>query len=574
MNIPRPEHPRPQFMRNDWMNLNGTWTYTFDHGESGRERGLFKSTGFERNITVPFCPESKLSGVGHTDFIKAMWYHRIIDIPDTWSGRRILLNFGGVDYECEAFIDGKSAGIHYGGSASFGFDITEFASTGEHSLVVAVRDDTRSGVQPGGKQSNRFGSYGCKYTRTTGIWQTVWLEAAGMKGLSRVRTMTDIDSGSATFIPEYFSTVRSTTFRAVIKDGNAVIAEGTISSANGIPLTVPIKNAKLWSPEHPHLYDVTFEIMENGTVTDSAQSYFGMRKVHTEGNNIFLNNQPVYLRFVLDQGFYPDGIWTAPNDEALKHDIELSMAAGFNGARLHQKVFEERFHYWADRLGYLTWGESASWGMDYTRPDGIRNFLSEWGEILLRDMNHPSLIAWTPLNETNANAGTPAHRRAHCEVYDLTHRIDPTRPVNEASGYAHVKTDLWTVHNYTQDGAKLAEQLTPKDESPWRNFPDKEVPYTGQPYLVDEFGGIKWIADEAQRFSEKSWGYGDAPRSLDEFYARLEGQIDALISHGHIVGYCYTQLTDVEQEQNGIYNYDRSEKFDMKRIRKTLSRAR
>ncbi|MBI4977742.1 MAG: beta-glucuronidase [Spirochaetes bacterium] len=574
MSIPRPEHPKPQFERSDWINLNGPWTCTFDFGVSGRERGLAESTGFERNIIVPFCPESVLSGIGHTDFIPAMWYHRKIDIPSTWNGKRTLIHFGGVDYECEAFIDGKSAGIHYGGTVSFSFDITGLVKAGaSHSLVVAVRDDIRSGNQPAGKQSERFASYGCKYTRTTGIWQTVWLEAAGMKGLSRVRTITDIDAGTVAFIPEYHAVRNGTMLKATILDGGQRVADAAVTCANGMPLTISIPKAKLWSPESPHLYDVIFEILDGKTIVDSVKSYFGMRKVHVEGNEIFLNNKPVYLRFVLDQGFYPDGIWTAPGDDALRRDIELSLAAGFNGARLHQKVFEERFHYWADRLGYLTWGESSSWGIDYCKPDSMRNFLTEWSEIIQRDMNHPSIIAWTPLNETRGNAGTPAHRRSHLEVYDLTRRIDPSRPVNEASGYAHVKTDLWTVHNYTQDGAKLAEQLAPKtDTGVWRNFPEQEVPYSGQPYLVDEFGGIKWIADETKRFSEKSWGYGEAPKTLDEFYARLDGQIDALLSFGHIVGYCYTQLTDVEQEQNGIYNYDRTEKFDMKKIRAAFIR--
>lgn len=571
MNIPRAEHPRPQFMRKDWINLNGTWTFTFDHGESGREQGLFKSTGFDRNINVPFCPESKLSGVGHTDFIKAMWYHRRIDIPEAWNGRRILLHFGAVDYQCEAFIDGKGVGTHTGGTSSFTFDITGLAAAGTHELVVAVRDDIRSYTQASGKQSDKFGSYGCLYTRTTGIWQTVWLEAAAMHGLSRVRTITDI--GSVTFTPEYHA-LGTGTLTVTIRDGKDTIAETTVPCAGGIPVTLPIPKPKLWSPISPHLYSITFTVSEND-VLDSVESYFGMRKIQCRGNMVYLNDEPLFQRLVLDQGFYPDGLWTAPSDAALKQDIELSIAAGFNGARLHQKVFEERFHFWADTLGYLTWGESSSWGLDAAKPDAQYNFMNEWKEILLRDMNHPSIITWTPFNETVTKETHGRYSaKLQRDIYDLTHMIDPTRPVNDASGYVHAKTDLWTVHNYTQDGAKLAVELTPKNGSPWRNFPDKEIPYGGQPYLVDEYGGIKWIADETQRFSEKSWGYGDAPKTLDEFYARLEGQIDALLSHGHIAGYCYTQLTDVEQEQNGIYNYDRTVKFDMKRIRKAFSRTR
>jgi hypothetical protein len=304
-----------------------------------------------------------------------------------------------------------------------------------------------------------------------------------------------------------------------------------------------------------------------------VQCYAGLRKVHIEGNQVFLNNEPIYQRLVLDQGFYPDGIWTAPTDEALKRDIELSMAAGFNGARLHQKVFEERFHYWADRLGYLTWGESSSWGYQMNDVVGARNALAEWQEIVTRDRNHPSIIAWSPFNETGwRDHGAPL-KRLTSDAAAMCKKLDPTRPVNDSSGYLHVCTDLWTVHNYTQDPAKLAEELAPKDGAPvFRNMPDKEPPYEGQPYIVDEFGGIKWIPVEQQAFADNSWGYGDAPKTLDEFYARLEGQIDVLLSYKHITGYAYTQLTDVEQEQNGIYNYDRTTKFDMEKIRSYFSK--
>ncbi len=320
------------------------------------------------------------------------------------------------------------------------------------------------------------------------------------------------------------------------------------------------------------MYDLVFEVLDGDTVIDTVQSYAGLRKIHVEGNRVFLNNEPLYQRLVLDQGFYPDGIWTAPTDEALKHDIELSMAAGFNGARLHQKVFEERFHYWADKLGYLTWGESSSWGLDVKDVVSARNFLAEWREIVTRDRNHPSIIAWTPFNETHDTGDTRQHYRLHSA--QLTRDLDPTRPVNDASGYVHVDTDLWTVHTYIQDPAILRDQLKPHPQyGPFRNYPDREVAYAGQPYLVDEYGGIKWIPREDLVYADNSWGYGDAPQTLEEFYTRLEGLTDVILSYDHIVGYCYTQLTDIEQEQNGIYNYDRSEKFDMARIRRVFERG-
>ena len=296
--------------------------------------------------------------------------------------------------------------------------------------------------------------------------------------------------------------------------------------------------------------------------------------MHIEGDRIFLNNKPVYLRLVLDQGFYPDGIWTAPTDGDLRRDIELSMAAGFNGARLHQKVFEERFHYWADRLGYLTWGESASWGCDVNDIPSARHFLGEWAEIVVRDRNHPSIIAWTPFNETGTARDLLQHTRLQVDAYNLCKVIDPTRPVNDASGYIHHITDLWTIHNYDRP-----DKLGVIDAAPgtvWAFEPHRapQGPYRGQPYLIDEFGGLKWIPPDRRPHADNTWGYGSDIPDLETFYKILSDEVDLILSVKRISGYCYTQLTDVEQEQNGVYNYDRTTKFDMKRIREIFSRRR
>lgn len=569
MTIPRPEHPKPQFFRDDWINLNGTWTYAFDFGKSGMNRELYKSTGFDDKITVPFCPESKLSGVGHTDFIEAMWYHRTIKVPEKWAGKRILLHFGGVDYESELFIDGKSVGLHYGGMCSFKHDITDYVKgVGEHSLVLRVLDELRTGAQAGGKQSGEFKSQGCHYTRTTGIWQTVWLEAVDLSGLESVQVVPDLDNELFTVVPQFYGLKNGQSLKITVKDEGKAVTESISKAGQGIPVSVKVPKPKSWSPESPFLYDLVFEVLDNdGKVIDSVQSYAGMRKIHIVGDLVYLNNQPIYQRLVLDQGFYPDCIWTAPSDQALKRDIELSMQAGFNGARLHQKVFEERFHYWADKLGYLTWGESASWGCDVNKIEDARNFISEWRECLLRDRNHPSIIAWTPLNET-ANHSNPAnHRRFHIELYDMTKALDPTRPVNDASGYIHIKTDLWTVHHYERPD-KLAECLEPETEDGiFHRWPEQEVKYSGQPYLVDEFGGLKWIPEDRQAFADNTWGYGSEIKTLEEFYGILKDEVDIILNVKNMCGYCYTQLTDVEQEENGIYNYDRSEKFDMAEIK-------
>jgi beta-galactosidase/beta-glucuronidase len=561
-------------VRDPWINLNGTWTYTFDPGKSGVQRGLAQSEGFEDEITVPFCPESPLSGVGHVDFVEMMWYHRQIAIPEDWAGKRVLLHFGAVDFESEVFIDGTPAGRHWGGTSSFTHDITAHVTPGQaHNLVLYVRDETRSGVQPGGKQCPDYRSRGCHYTRTTGIWQTVWLEAVSPYGLEHVQIVPDLDGSRFVVVPRFYGLKRGLRFRATVRDGETVVSHAERPAANGVPCVLRLKVPKTWSPDDPFLYDLAFEVIDAGDVVDTVRSYAGLRKVHVEGGRVYLNNEPIYLRLVLDQGFYPDGIWTAPSDAALKKDIELSMQAGFNGARLHQKVFEERFHYWADQLGYLTWGESSSWGIDVKEEVSARNFLAEWREIVARDRNHPSIIAWTPFNETRDVGDGRQHNRLHVDAYDVTRDLDPTRPINDASGYVHVKTDLWTVHTYLQDPELLREQLAMENGLVMRRFPEFEAPYEGQPYIVDEFGGIKWIPADELQYAENSWGYGDDPQTLDEFYTRLEALIGVILGYEHICGYCYTQLTDIEQEQNGVYNYDRTEKFDMERVAAAFSRV-
>ena len=389
--IPRKEYPRPQFERQSWVNLNGEWDYTFDFANSGVERGFAKATSFEGKIMVPFAPESKLSGVEHKDFITGIWYHRLIDIPQEWEGKKILLNFGAVYFNSEIYIDGSLAGRHFGGSSSFSVDITSRVKAGgKHHLVVRAVSDLRSAMQSAGKQSLQFASAGCNYTRTTGIWQTVWMEAVVPSGLKSVQLIADVDQKQLVIHPQFYSDSRNT-LKVVLKDGEKVVASKEVKATNSSTVVLPVRNMKLWSPENPFLYGLVYQLKdETGRIVDEVSSYAGMRKIHIEGNKIYLNGKPYYQRLVLDQGFYPDGIWTAPSDEALKKDIELSMAAGFNGARLHQKVFEERYYYWADKLGYITWGEAPSWGMDTNHPEVARNFLMEWQEIVVRDRNHPS----------------------------------------------------------------------------------------------------------------------------------------------------------------------------------------
>ena len=568
VDIPRPEYPRPQFERTDWVNLNGQWTFEMDFGSSGEQRGWTNSKGLSKKITVPFCPESELSGIGYTDFIPCVWYQRNINIPAEWNGKKILLHFGAADYETKVYVDGKMVGEHKGAGSSFNFDITSYVEAGQQAnLVVRVYDNLRGGMQPGGKQCTALYSAGCSYTRVTGIWQTVWMEAVNEQALKNVFAIPDIDQQQLVVRPEFYNEGNDNTLTVEVKDGKKTVAKRTSQASNQSTIVLPIKNAHLWSPEDPYLYDVKYTVKNaHGEVIDEVSSYMGMRKVHISGGYFYLNNKPYFQRLVLDQGYYPDGIWTAPSDEALRQDIEMSKAVGFNGARLHQKVFEERYYYWADKLGYLTWGEEASWVLNINNELAVRNFLTEWAEIVVRDRNHPSLVTWTPLNETwNATPGV--YVRFVNDLYDLTKAIDPTRPINDASGDSHVKTDIWSVHDYTREPDKLIANHTIKaGVEPYRNMKDKDFlsKYEGQPYMVDEFGGLPWIPKEERA---NSWGYGANIDTVEEFYSILEKEIDALKACKHVVGFCYTQITDVEQEKNGIYYYNRKPKFDTARVK-------
>ena len=558
--IPRPEYPRPQFERSEWINLNGQWTYEFDFSNSGKSRRLTRAKQFSNTITVPFCPESKLSGVNYTDFINQMWYQRSISIPSGWEGKKIILHFGAVDYYTEVFIDGHHVGNHYGGNSSFSMDVTPAVKAGQkHNLVVYVTDDARSGLQTIGKQSTRISPYGCFYSRVTGIWQTVWMEAVSHYGLKSAVTTPDIDEEQLIITPEFYRASNDRMLQITLYDNQRKVIQKTVKCNNGVPIILPVKNMKLWSPEDPHLYDIVYSIKNStGEIIDEVKSYVGMRKVHTSDGVIYLNNEPYFQRLVLNQGYYPDGLWTAPTDEALKNDILLSKAAGFNGARLHQKVFEERFHYWADKLGFITWGESPNWGMSIKSEIASRNFISEWTEVITRDRNHPSIITWVPFNQPLEDALallTGTMMRLCIDTYQQTKAIDPSRPVNGIAGDVHFMSDIWSIRNYESNATRFAQQLKPNNRMAF---------YNNQPFFIGEFVGILWTESTNR---DNSWGYGGMLTNEEGFYERLDNLMDAIASSPDVTGFCYTQLTDIDLEKNGIYYYDRRPKLDMQRIK-------
>jgi beta-galactosidase/beta-glucuronidase len=589
--IPRPEYPRPSFARADWLCLNGEWQFEIDPGDTGLERGR-RGRDLAGRILVPFAPESALSGVGHTDFIEAAWYRRHASVPEAWRGRRVHLHFQAVDYDATVWVNGVEVGRHRGGYTPFACDLGPAEALGGRIEIVVRARDPRlpfrswyaGGGKPCGKQSNhRYDNAGCHYTRTTGIWQTVWMEPVPEVHLLRPRVTPDVAGGAFHLVQPVTNRRPGTRLRATARDADGVVATAEAPAdrdfAPQVTLAIPAARRRLWGPGEPNLYELSIELLgADGRTIDRVESYAGLRSVTIDGFAVAVNGRPVFQRLVLDQGYYPDGVLTAPDDDALRRDIELSMAAGFNGARLHQKVFEERFLYHADRLGYLVWGEFPDWGIDRETPRAT--YVAQWLEALHRDYSHPSLVGWCALNETieplgDRITGLDDLTRA---MFLAAKAIDPTRPVLDASGYAHrvAETDVYDCHDYDQNPESLAKRHEGLREGrafvnagraggdggpgePW------SAPYGGQPYFVSEFGGIWWNPDAKP--GEASWGYGERPRSVDEFYRRFEGLVGVLLAHPRMFGYCYTQLTDVYQEQNGLFRFDRRAKFDLDRLR-------
>ena len=585
--VPRAEYPRPQFVRQDWLCLNGKWEFEIDAGDSGLERGLL-ARPLNDQILVPFCPEAPLSGVNNSDYMNAVWYRRSVIAPAEWAGKRLLLHFQAVDYDTTVWANGREVGRHRGGFTSFSFDLGRAAGQ-TIDLVVRARDPNK-GPQPRGKQTRDYAGSGALYGRITGIWQTVWLEPVPEQcSLRRPRLTPDVANSLIRLEQPLLGHAVGLTLRATLRDSAGIIstAEST-ADADFVPqlsLPIPAERRQLWSPSNPHLYDLDIELIDGqGRVVDRASSYAGLRSVTIEGKAVKINGETIFQRLVLDQGFYPEGILTAPNDEALRQDIELSIAAGFNGARLHQKVFEERFLYHADKRGYLVWGEFPDWGAGGHGPvEDHQHFgptyITQWLEAIERDYSHPAIVGWCPLNET----WQPLTDHT-TELDDVTRgmflaakALDTTRPVLDTSGYSHrvPETDVYDSHDYEQSTTKFDESHHHTGDHPYANllWQDKRpmsVDYRGQPYFVSEFGGIWWNPNAKP--GEVSWGYGERPKTLEEFYTRFEGLCATLLDNADMFGYCYTQLTDVYQEQNGIYTFARKEKFDIERIRRAQQR--
>ena len=556
----RSEHPKPQFMRKTWENLNGIWEFERDTACSGEERGLFSAgAAYTEKINVPFCPESPLSGIGNKDFMPSVWYRRNFTVKKENLGGRIFLHFGAVDYEAAVYINGIKSGAHKGGYVSFKTDITPYVHEGENVLCVHAKDDTRNRLVPSGKQSEQYASYGCFYTRTTGIWQTVWLEYVPETHIETVKYFPDADAGALVVQARLCGAGEFSVETAY--GGKPTGSARAFTSGGLVTLCVPLTEKHLWRLGEGGLYDVTLSFGN-----DEVQSYFGLRKIEYRDMKFYLNGESVFQRLVLDQGFYPEGVYTAPSDEELLADIRRGKAAGFNGARLHEKVFEERYLYHCDKEGYLVWGEYPNWGLDISYGEAVHPVLNEWLEEVERDFNHPAIVGWCPFNETWDVNGRKQDDCVLETVYRATKAADPTRPVIDTSGNYHVVTDIYDIHCYEQDPEKFAAVFEPlKTTGEFEDFMPRQSYTKGQLFFVSEYGGTAWAA-------QTGWGYGNAPKTEEEWYARVRALTDALLDNPNIFAFCYTQLTDVEQEQNGLYTYDRKPKFDVKKLHAIFSR--
>jgi beta-galactosidase/beta-glucuronidase len=520
--------------------------------------------------------------VGERDFMESVWYRRFFKVPKNWLDKRVLLHFGAVDYEATVWVNGCKIGLHRGGYTPFTFDITSLVKPNDNELTVWVTDECRSGLQPTGKQSHRLKSYSCLYTRVTGIWQTVWLESVPQQYIKYFQILADPYSGNVSLKVHIDNVKGRYILSAYAQEGGKIVAEAEVvssSSTNCICMNIP--NPHPWSPEDPHLYTLILKLYSQDKFIDEVHSYFGLREVRRLKNKILINNKPRFLRFVLDQGYYPDGIYTAPSDEALRRDIELAKDMGFDGARLHQKVFEPRFLYWADKLGYLVAGEFPDWGADLTNALARERLLDEWVEAVRRDINHPCIIMWTPFNERAIRMGDEEYVNFVRRVVKITRMLDSSRLIIDCSGWTHVdeEIDIYDVHDYEQNLEAFKSHYsgltelsrsadinpTPLDFRPPMNFL-RNAPYRGQPFIVSEYGGIWWNPPGME--VDGSWGYGERPKSIEDFIARYKSLTESLIFNNAISGFCYTQLYDIEQETNGLYTYNRKPKVNPRIIRR------
>lgn len=560
-------YPRPQLVRNTWTNLNGAWDFLFDDKNAGEDQKWYENFPEKKlEIQVPFTYETKLSGIEDQTVHKQVWYHRNIELTaEEITGKKVLLHFEGSDFITKLWINGEYTGLHRGGYARFSFDITPYLQEGENQIAVKV-EDSLSMEQPRGKQRWIKENFGCWYVQTTGIWKTVWMETVPETYLTSLKMTPDMEANSICM--EYEVNENSEDkleIKTEIWFGDTLINSSVKSVFRGKtcdeisvyrPDVTPWGVYK-WSVTEPFLYDVKISVLKNDETVDEAASYFGMRDIRIEKGNILLNGRPIYQRLILDQGYWEDSHLTPPDEEALIDDIDKIFAMGYNGVRKHMKIEDERFLYWCDKKGMLVWSEMAA---TYEFSDNaVEEFTAEWMEIVRQNYNHPSIITWTPFNES---WGVPYIKTDYKQqkfteaIYYLTKSMDSMRPVIVNDGWEHTISDIITLHDYEEDGKTFFERydgnLEKMMNSEIYHCKDKSsmaegYEYKGQPVIISEFGGIAFSGG-----GEGDWGYGHTVSTEEEFMKRFDKITTAIKKLPYIVGYCYTQVSDVQQEINGL----------------------
>ena len=576
--IRRSAHPRPDRVRAEWMTLNGAWRFRFDPENEGRKERWYRRPDFPLTIEVPFAYQSALSGVEPKDHCDVIWYAREICVPESMAAGRILLHFGAVDYRADVWLGGQYLGGHEGGYTPFAFDLTDIVRAGEACTLVVRCEDRLDPDQPRGKQSWRPEPFACWYTPVSGIWQSVWLEGVGRYYPVDIRLTPCVEDGSVQADITLNEAPPNGAVRLTASYRGETVACQTVSTLGGRSVRTrlclghdeTVEGVRLWSPDEPNLYDLEIDTEADGRRCDRVTAYFGLRHIEIAEGRILLNGGVLYQRLVLDQGYWPDGLLTAPTDEALRRDVELTKAMGFNGARKHQKFEDPQYLYWADRLGLLVWGElpSAYWLRDSEK----RNMIRDLSEAIRRDYNHPALITWVPLNES---WGVP-HIRRHLEAQRLAgalcalvRTLDGTRLVSGNDGWEQADTDIVTVHDYTAWPDELsgvygsAGDVLHGAPGGHKLISAEGWDHRGKPMLVTEYGGIALAKDAGG----ENWGYNGAETDEAAFLRRYEAITLAFRRMPIFSGYCYTQLTDVFQEVNGLLDMDRRPKADLTAIR-------
>ncbi len=576
--ILRSEHPRPDQARAVWQTLNGPWAFDFDEENIGLQDKWYTKDHLERTIQVPFAYQSELSGINDQRACDVIWYTRAFTVGADFAGRRVLLRFGAVDYLCGVWLDGQYLGGHEGGYTPFVFDITHLISIGAaHRLTVRV-EDRLDKDQPRGKQSFRPEPFECWYTPVSGIWQSVWLEGVGDFYPTGIRLTPDVENARVVCEltynerPENGRVRLTASFKGkLVAQQEVTITDRYVETALHLSHDEGIDGIKLWWPGAPNLYDLRIETLVAGTVQDDVSTYFGMRQVGMHNGKITLNNVPLYQRLVLDQGYWPDGLLTAPSDDALRKDVELTLKMGFNGARKHQKFEDPRYLYWADQLGLIVWGElpSAYWLTQRQKT----NLLRDMGEAIARDYNHPAILVWVPVNESWGVRFIQTHKKAQQladALYHTAHALDGTRLVSGNDGWEQTATDLVTVHDYTAFTAQLSHDYKNADAvlsgapNGGRFIIAEGYQQSGKPMLISEYGGIAMQKDK----TDKNWGYNGAASDEAAFLSRYEDITMGFKRMPFFCGYCYTQLTDVFQEVNGLMDMHRNMKVSMDEVRR------